>query len=122
MKTAIVGSRSLKDPALLEEALKGLHISKIITGGAEGIDTLAEAWAKQHSIPVQIIKPDWMKHGKAAGVLRNQQIIEAAELVIAIWDGKSSGTADSIRRAKALNRLLKIIVIDSEPKKQMSLF
>jgi hypothetical protein len=55
--------------------------------------------------------PDWAKHGRAAGPIRNKLIISDADYVIAFWDGKSTGTLSSINIAKGLNKPLTIIPI-----------
>lgn len=96
MKTAIIGSRIAHDYQQLLEAIEGLTITEVISGGAKGADQLAERYAQEHRIRLTVIKADWTK-GKEAGPLRNQQIVEAAELVLALWDRQSKGTADTIR-------------------------
>lgn len=108
MKTAIVGSRSSTNYAQLLEAVAGLSITEVISGGAKGADQLAERFAQEHGLRLTVIKPDWTK-GKEAGPLRNQQIVEAAEQVLALWDGQSKGTADTIRRAKQLQKPLRVV-------------
>ena len=64
------------------------------------------------NFPIKIFKPDWLKYGKAAGPIRNQQIIEYATHVIAFPSKTGKGTQDSIIRAKKLNRKLIICPID----------
>lgn len=83
----------------------------IISGGARGADTMAEKYALEHQIPTKIFKPDWDKHGKAAGIMRNTDIIQNSTHVIAFLSPKSIGTVDSINKAKKFNKLLKIIDI-----------
>ena len=68
----------------------------LISGGAMGVDTLAEAYASEKGLPIQVIKPRYDLFGKKAPLLRNRQIVECADLVIAIWDGESTGTAYTI--------------------------
>jgi hypothetical protein len=73
----------------------------IISGGAAGADSLAERYATYWDIQITVVKPDWEKHGKVAGFIRNQEMIDLVpDMVIAFWDGKSKGTADIINRAK----------------------
>jgi hypothetical protein len=119
MKTAIIGSRSIEDYALLLQAVAGLTITEVISGGATGVDKMAERYAKEMGLPLTIIRPDWYK-GKEAGPMRNQKIVEAADQVLALWDGKSKGTTDTIRRTKKAGKPLK--VCQSHPKGQMQLF
>jgi hypothetical protein len=97
MIIAVIGSRNFADYKLLETTLAVLpEITQIVSGGASGADSLAEIYAKQHQIPLVIFKPDWKQFGKGAGIVRNRQIIEAAEMVVAFWDGASKGTASSM--------------------------
>lgn len=73
----------------------------IVHGGALGADTLAERWASENWLPTEIYHADWERHGKAAGPIRNQRMIDEGKpnLVVAFPGGR--GTADMIRRAKA---------------------
>lgn len=107
MKLAIVGSRTFTDYDLLEKTIlqhfKIEDIKGIISGGAIGADTLAEQFAKKHSIPITILKPDWSL-GKGAGFLRNTDIVKAVDTVIAFWDGVSKGTKNSIDTGNKLNK------------------
>jgi len=69
-----------------------VSISKIVSGGATGADALAESYAKLRDIPIQVFPADWDTHGRAAGPIRNRQIVKASDLIVAFWDGKSPGT------------------------------
>jgi hypothetical protein len=113
IKVGIVGVRKYDNynefKKLLEEILTNLEISvsTVVSGGAKGIDTLAEKWAKENNIPVIIHKPDYSKYpGYYAPIVRNEFIVDDAELIIAFWDGKSKGTKNTIditrRREKDL--------------------
>ena len=111
MKVTIVGSR-------------GVHVNvadyvpegttEIITGGARGIDTLAEQYARLEGIPLRIFYPDTKALGKMAYFVRNDQIVDASDVVVAIWDGKSRGTQYTIRRAMKLDKPVKIHIIGLE--------
>ncbi len=75
-----------------------------------GADALGERWAKENDIPVKVFPANWDKHGKAAGPIRNKQMAAYGEMLIAFWDGKSSGTGNMISLAEPYN--LKYTVID----------
>lgn len=89
--TAIIGSRSFNDYKKLSETLKNHSIESIISGGAVGTDTLARIYANQNNIPITEIKPNY-NLGKHAPLIRNKEIVEKSNEVIAFWDGKSRGT------------------------------
>jgi hypothetical protein len=91
------------------EILKGFDISVIVSGGANGADSLGEKYANENKIEKDIYYPDWAKHGKAAGFIRNKLIIENADMVIAFWDQKSRGTRNSIGIAHELKKNTYII-------------
>ncbi len=115
MKLAVVGSRTFSNYNLLCESIDslGINISEIVSGGASGADSLAEKWAKENEIPYTIIKPDWAKYGKGAGIKRNKQIIESCDQCLAFWDGKSKGTASGIKLAKQLNKPIHLILYNT---------
>jgi predicted Rossmann fold nucleotide-binding protein DprA/Smf involved in DNA uptake len=76
MKIAVIGSRDFADYAKLSQVLNEQPgVTKIISGGAKGADSLAEQWAKEKGIETVVYKPDWAKYGRGAGVVRNRLII-----------------------------------------------
>lgn len=108
MKVAVVGSRGLDvdvTPYIPPET------DEIITGGAKGIDTHAEQYAHARGIPVRIFRPAYEVLGKWATLARNDQIVNAADIVVAIWDGTSRGTQYTIKRAMKLNKPVKVYVV-----------
>jgi hypothetical protein len=71
----------------------------VVSGGAQGVDHTAEVYAKGRNLRCLVFPADWRKHGKAAGLLRNTDIVNTSQWVVAFWDGVSHGTADSIRKS-----------------------
>jgi hypothetical protein len=94
MKTVIAGSRGITDYNKLKEAVDrcGFVITEVVSGGARGVDQMGERWAREHNIPIKQFIPDWNKHGKAAGLIRNVEMSNYAEAVIVLWDGSSRGS------------------------------
>jgi len=108
MKVAVVGSRTFIDYTLLKSILDKIDIDLIISGGARGADKLAERYALEKKIETKIFYPEWDKFGKAAGFIRNRDIVQEADHVIAFWDGESKGTLSSINLAKEFGKKLSI--------------
>jgi hypothetical protein len=107
-RIVIAGSRSYEDYEGLQQAWQK-HLTRhglkeadlcIVSGGAAGADKLAERLAQEKGLRIEIHKADWQKHGKAAGPIRNAEMIAKARHCIALWDGKSPGTAMTIKTAK----------------------
>lgn len=109
MIIGIVGSRGFNDYELMCDVLKMFKITKIISGGAKGADSLAKKYAKEHNIPIIEYLPDWNKYGKSAGYIRNQDIVSNSEVIIAFWDMKSKGTKHSIDIATKMYKPLRVI-------------
>ena len=134
MKIAIIGSRGFDDYENLINKLQNLYGSygykhydlegdleyypsnpcmangwrysfdEIVSGGANGADKLGAKFAKDFDIKLTEFIPDWDKYGKRAGFLRNEQIVQAADEIVAFWDGISKGTGHSLTIAKKLKK------------------
>lgn len=102
MRTMIAGSRSIVDYAVVEDAISksGFLITEVVSGGARGVDTLGEEWSRRYLVPLKVFPADWEKYGKRAGPIRNVEMGNYAEALIAVWDGYSSGTKHMITIAK----------------------
>ena len=113
MKLAVIGSRNFTNYQVVQQHLQTFvdQTTLVVSGGAKGADSLAEQWAKQNNIPTKIFYPDWNKHGRAAGPIRNKLIIQECDQVVAFWDGKSTGTAHSIGLCKSLGKQVQIHLI-----------
>lgn len=105
-RVIICGSRSFTGSqagfliGLAIDALPG--DTTVIVGGARGVDTIAEHCARDQGLIVERHEADWQQHGKAAGPIRNQRMLNSgADRVIAFWDGASRGTRHMIKISKA---------------------
>ena len=112
MKIAIVGSRDLKVNNLKKYLPK--NVTEIVSGGAKGV---AQEYADAYGLKFIEFLPEYEKYGRRAPLVRNDLIIDYADVVIAFWDGKSKGTKYVIDRCKKVNKDIKIYVkINVKPK------
>lgn len=104
MKVLVCGDRNWNHAGLILDRLGKLPAGAIILeGGANGADTLARHAAERLGFAVMEFPADWDKHGRAAGPIRNRQMLdEKPDLVIAFHSNlaASRGTADTVREAK----------------------
>lgn len=121
MKVIIAGSRSLAKGQYVLDAVRMsmFKITEVVSGGAQGVDQAGEKWASTHNIPVKkfpVSKKEWENltavgarirrradgsaYNENAGHDRNQKMANYADALIAIWDWRSPGTRDMIKRAK----------------------
>ena len=105
MKTIIAGTRSVTSTALIMEAVResGFQITEIVSGGCRGPDTIGEAFALHSGVPITKMAADWNKFGRSAGPRRNFEMALYADALILVWDGKSRGSADMLRKAEQQN-------------------
>lgn len=104
MKLAVVGSRSFNDYEFMKRILQHYPCSCIVSGGAKGADRLAKRYAAENGIPIKEFLPNWNNLGKKAGFIRNRNIIEASDEVVAFWNGISRGTMHTIKLAEEMNK------------------
>lgn len=95
MKIAIIGSRGITVSNLADYISD--ECDEIISGGAAGVDSCAAEFAKEKNIKLTEFLPIYEKYGRAAPIIRNKQIVEYADRVIAFWDGQSRGTLSVIK-------------------------
>ena len=114
MKVAIIGSRTA-DEHIDRAILRYLPptATEIVSGGAEGVDTAAARIAHQLRIPLRVFEPDYAAYGKRAPLMRNAQIIDYADEVLAFWDGSSRGTMHVIAACIKQGRPVRIIPLST---------
>ena len=101
MITIIAGSREIDDYDEVCNAIRlsGFNITKVISGGARGVDRLGERYARANKIPCKVINAEWDSFGKAAGHKRNMKMAHEAKALIAVYNFRSPGTWNMIRTA-----------------------
>lgn len=118
IQVLVCGGRDFADSQKVNDALDKIHaervIESLIEGGAGnswysrmlkrrvtiGADLLAKLWAQSKGIQVFEHKANWDLHGKAAGPIRNQQMIDRGNPVLVVAFPGNHGTADMVRRAR----------------------
>ena len=110
MKVAIIGSRCIFNVNI--EAYLPRDCQELISGGAKGVDTCVSRYANQHIIKLTEFLPLYKKYGRAAPIVRNKQIVDYADEVIAFWDGKSKGTLSVIKYCEKTGKPCRVIICE----------
>ena len=111
MKLLIVGSRSIEDFDL--SPYIPADVDLIISGGAGGVDTIAERYADKNNISKLILRPDYKRYGRYAPLKRNEKMVDLADCVLVIWAGKSKGTFYTMQYSEKCNKQLTVLKIPS---------
>ena len=115
MRIIISGSRNVEQ-GCFDQAISQcpwlLQADILLSGGARGVDRLAEDWAERHSIEVVRYMPDWKQYGRGAGIIRNRGMVDNADALFAIWDGHSRGTNQIIQYARKKHLLVGVYRVD----------
>ena len=111
---AIAGSRTITDYNALLAAIScavaanviiPAYSYKIVSGGAAGVDSLARRYAQEKQVPLTELKPQYRtSYDVRAPLRRNLDIARVADVLVAVWDGSSTGTAHMISCMKELNK------------------
>lgn len=112
MKLLIAGSRGIENFDLSKYIEK--DIDTILSGGAKGIDTLAEEYADKMRLSKIILRPRYDLYGKAAPIKRNEELVNMADKILIIWDGESKGTKSTINYAKKLNKEIEVVTLSED--------
>jgi len=113
-KVIIAGGRNFKNYELLCSKCDKLLINQtnieIVSGAARGTDKLGEQYADERGYSVKQFPANWNKFKRAAGFIRNQEMAEYADALIAFWDGTSKGTKHMIDIATNLKLKIRIVL------------
>lgn len=115
MKLIVAGGRDWADRdrtrCVLDDIREVLEydIEEVVSGGARGADALGEEWARDRKIPVKVFSPDWDKHGRAAGPIRNREMAayaaEGGDGGCVLFPG-GDGTASMLGEARRAGLLI----------------
>lgn len=115
MKVIIAGSRTITNYQYVLQAIFNspptFDITEVVSGVAAGPDRLGEQFAEEAQLPIKRFPADWQKHGRGAGYKRNVEMAHYADVLIAVWDGKSNGTRHMIRTMEALSKPVHVEII-----------
>ena len=105
VRMAVVGSRHCTDAALVEEYVQPIYAAlgerlTLLSGAANGVDTLVRQLAQKHGIFLLEFPANWRRYGRAAGPIRNQQLVQAADVLLAFVAPTSKGTRNAIALAR----------------------
>jgi hypothetical protein len=117
VKVAIVGSRHFPEMDRVQEYVRGLPDgTTIVTGGASGVDAAAGEVARERNLGLIQLRPRFEEGtDPGASSRRNQELIDAADVVVAFWDGQSTGTRGTVDRAIASGREVHVFVPREAP-------
>ena len=120
-RVIIAGTRTFNDYNLFKESCEYLlreSMEKqqiiIVSGHARGTDTMGERFAKEHGLPCEYYPANWQIHGRAAGPIRNKEMANNADALIAFWDGHSRGTRSMINLARKMGLQVAICRYDKQ--------
>lgn len=110
-KLIVAGGRDFADYLRLEKMLVQLaettykdHAISIVSGMARGADALAVHFAREYNVMLYAFPADWDTHDKAAGFIRNGEMAQFSDGLLAFWDGKSRGTRHMINLMKRIGK------------------
>lgn len=110
MRVAVIGCR--RCPGLtVRDVVRYLPASctEIVSGGAIGVDRLAREAAVWLGIPITEFPPQYEVFGRHAPLVRDQQIVDYADSVLAFWDYRSRGTRYTIQCARESGKRVRIV-------------
>ena len=103
----VTGGRDYKDEAHVWQVLDNIYHSNanvnIIVGDARGVDSFAAKWAKKKNVPCFIYFANWDSHGRSAGMIRNQQMLNhGIDLLLSFPGGRGTAHMTKITKAKGV--------------------
>lgn len=117
LKLIVAGGRDFNNYALLSEQIEGLatglyqdYAVSIVSGTARGADALGARFANEHNVVLHEFPADWGKYGKAAGFIRNREMADFSDVLLAFWDGESHGTAHMIQTMRLQGKPVHVVM------------
>ena len=108
----VIGSRSISAFDLSTYIPR--DCGRILCYQEKGIGSVAEQYARYHGIRVETTEPDREQHGQGELSEQDIEMVAMADLVVAVWDGKSRGTKEIADYARKTGKLVKVITVTME--------
>lgn len=118
MKLCVCGSRNLKEDFDLEYLHSiiidkfGSSVTEIVSGCAKGADTVGELYAAKYNLILTKFPARWSEFGRKAGILRNIEMSDYSNYILALWDGISRGTKHNILYSRNCNKHIEVVILD----------
>jgi hypothetical protein len=114
MKVIVAGSRNIVDQKIIFNIIESsnFEITEIVSGTARGVDQIGEKYGLTNNIPIVMFPANWNKYGKSAGYVRNTEMAKYADALIAVWDGKSSGTRHMIKIMHDMQKPVHVVIVE----------
>ena len=112
-KVIVAGGRDFDDYPMMVQYLDFVFSEtkediEIVCGMARGADSLGKRYAEERGYAAKKMAANWSLHGRSAGYVRNVEMANYADALVAFWDGKSSGTAHMIKTAQSKHLKIRV--------------
>jgi len=122
MQLIIAGSPTFTDSQHLCQVLAPdrHRLTQVLTGRARGAEQLGYRWAWKHLVKHQLVRAEWARFGKTAGVRRHHQLAQAGDVLLVFGDGQAPGTAHLMPCMQALGKPVVVVPMDATASTQRS--
>lgn len=119
-KVIITGSRTFQNYPFLCNELDKIReqIGEVVCGEAKGAETLGRIYAYDNDIKIKSFSADWQTYGQRAVMIRNEDMADYADILIAFLDEQSLDTQDIITKMERLGKKVNIIYYNQPHEKE----
>lgn len=115
LRVLICGSRvefeASKAYSLINRIIDDHPSAVFLHGGATGVDELADNILKTKGVAVEVYKSNYSRYGRKAPLVRDREMVDRADIVYALWNGRSRGTKYVIDYAKSTGKVVKVMEV-----------
>ena len=109
MKLDVIGIRTFSDDIRINAALNDLPATEILTSGSNPTATAATWYAAVKELPTRRFEANLVQYGSRAKQLRDRQLVEAADALLAFWNGQSVAVREAIEYAHELRKRVVVL-------------